>query len=136
MRAMMRAFIAVIVGVVVSPAVGRGQTPGLRPRLILQGENVGNEFWLAAPYILAVKIISATLDGSPEPIFEGGPKTLQLVRFVADVENVIKGELSDKRITFFFFVKVDQNPRYYLDPGKRYIVSLRHEGRRSARVDR
>ena len=102
---------------------------GLRPRLILQGERVGDEFWLEAPYILAVKIISATLDGSPEPIFEGGPKTLQLVRFVADVENVIKGELSDKRITFLFFVKLDQNPSYYLDPGKRYIVSLRREGK-------
>jgi hypothetical protein len=74
-------------------------------------------------------MISATLDGSPEPIFEGGPKTLQLVRFGADVENVIKGELSDKRITFFFFVKLDQNPSYYLDPGKRYIVSLLREGK-------
>jgi hypothetical protein len=95
----------------------------------LQGENVGDNFWLAAPYILAIKIISATPDRSPEPIFQGGPKTLQLIRFSADVENVIKGDISLKRITFFFFVKLDQNPNYYLDPGKRYIVSLRREGK-------
>jgi hypothetical protein len=50
------------------------------------------------------------------------------VRFVANIENTIKGDLPDKTVTFFFFAKVDQNPTYYLDPGKRYIVSLRSEG--------
>lgn len=102
--------------------------PELRPRLILQGEPTGDEFWLAAPYVLAVKVSRAEIQGSPEPIFRGGPKSLQLIRFTAAVDNVIKGELADKTVSFFFFVKLDQNPRYYLYPGKRYIVSLRREG--------
>jgi hypothetical protein len=88
---------------------------------------MGGEFWLAAPYVVAVKIISANLQGSPQPIFQGGPRTLQLIKFKADVDNVIKGDLQDKTITFFFFAKLDQKPSYYLDPGKRYIVSLRSE---------
>jgi hypothetical protein len=101
--------------------------PEVRPRLILQEEPVGKEFWLAAPYILVVKIVSASEQGSPEPIFRRGPKTLQLVKFDANVENLIKGDLP-RTITFFFFVKLDQKPRYYLDPGQRYVVSLRSEG--------
>jgi len=100
----------------------------LRPRLILQGEPVGDEFWLAAPYIAAVTIANSNLDGPAQPIFEGGPKTLQLMKFVANVDNVIKGDLRSKTITFYFFAKLDQNPNYYLYPGRRYIVSLRHEG--------
>ncbi len=107
---------------------GCRRAPELRPRLILQAEPVGEDFWLAAPYVLVVRIVRADLQGPLQPVFQGGPKTLQLVKFVADVENVIKGDLQDKRIGFFFFVKVDQNPRYYLDAGKRYIVSLRSEG--------
>ncbi len=107
---------------------GCRRAPELRPRLILQGDPVGEDFWLAAPYVLVVRIVSAGSQGHLEPVFQGGPKTLELVEFVAEVENAIKGELPDKKITFFFFVKVDQNPRYYLDPGKRYIVSLRREG--------
>ena len=108
--------------------IGCGRTPDLRPRLILQEERVGDDFWLSAPYVAAVKMISAELLGSPEPIFDGGPKTLRLIRFTANVENVIKGDLPNKKITFFFFAKLDQKPTYYLDPGKRYIVSLRREG--------
>lgn len=114
--------------IVLGSLAGCHRAPELRPRLILQGENVGNEFWLAAPYVAAVKIVHADLQGPPEPIFQGGPRTLQLVRFVANVENMIKGDLPTKTITFFFFAKLDQNPPYFLDPGKRYIVSLRNEG--------
>lgn len=99
----------------------------LVPRLILQTDPVGKEFWLAAPYILVVKVLGASEQGSPESIFDGGPKTLQLLKFDARVENLIRGELPTK-ITFFFFAKLDQKPRYYLDPGKRYVVSLRSEG--------
>ena len=113
---------------ILSCLTGCRRVPQLRPRLILQGEPVGNAFWLAAPYVLAVKIVRAELQGSREPIFQGGPRTLQLVKFTADVENRIKGDLPDKIITFFFFAKVDQNPDYYLHPGRRYIVSLRNEG--------
>lgn len=101
---------------------------GLRPRLVSHEEPIGDDFWLAAPYVLVVKIVSADMEGPREPIFQDGPRTLQLVKFTANVENTIKGGLPDKAIAFFFFTKVDQNPNYYLDPGKRYIVSLRSEG--------
>lgn len=107
---------------------GCRRAPELKPRLILQGEPVGNGFWLAAPYVAAVRIVRADLVGARESIFQGGPKVLQLIRFSANVENVIKGNLPEKTITFFFFVKTDQNPYYYLYPRKRYIVSLRNEG--------
>jgi hypothetical protein len=50
------------------------------------------------------------------------------VRFDVEVENNIKGGLSYGAASFFFFVKVDQNPDYMLFPGLRYIVSLRPEG--------
>ena len=50
------------------------RAPELRPRLILQGEPVGNEFLLAAPYVLAVRITDAKLRGEPEAIAPGGPK--------------------------------------------------------------
>ena len=107
---------------------GCRRAPELKPRLILQGEPVGNGFWLAAPHVAAVKIVRADLVGARESMFQGGPKVLQLIRFSANVENVIKGNLPEKTIAFFFFVKTDQNPYYYLYPGKRYIVSLRNEG--------
>jgi len=109
--------------------VGCHRPPALQPRLILPGEQVGQEFWLAAPYIVVARIVSAQLEGPREPIFEGGPEVLQLVRFTADVENTIKGDLPKERLTFFFFAKTDQSPYYYLYPGRRYIVSLRREGK-------
>jgi hypothetical protein len=118
----------VVAAILIASLTGCSPTRELTPRLILQGEPVGDEFWLAAPYIVAVRILHADLQGSLQPIFPGGPKSLQLVKFEATVDNVIKGDLSAKTITFFFFTKVDQKPTYYLDPGKRYIVSLRSEG--------
>jgi hypothetical protein len=114
--------------VILGCTAGCRRAPELRPRLILEGELVGKDFWLAAPHVVAVKIIHADLQGRREPIFRGGPRTLQLVKFTANVENVIKGDLPRKEIAFFFFAKVDQNPTYFLYPGKRYIVSLRSEG--------
>jgi hypothetical protein len=117
-----------IVAVIILSALAACRGTGLRPRLVLQGEPVGDDFWLAAPYILVVKIVRSELEGPREPIFNGGPRTLQLVKFTANVENTIKGDLPNNGVTFFFFAKVDQNPNYYLDPGKRYIVSLRSEG--------
>jgi hypothetical protein len=117
----------IIAVVVVVSSLTSCRTPGLSPRLILQTDPVGREFWLAAPYVLAVKIVSASQQGSPEPIFQGGPKTLQLLKFDASVENLIKGDLPGN-VTFFFFAKLDQKPSYFLEPGKRYIVSLRSEG--------
>jgi hypothetical protein len=99
----------------------------MQPRLILQGEPVGAEFWLAAPDILAVKVVSAQAEGPAIAAVPRGTRVLQLMKFTADIENVIKGNIRDKRIAFFFFAKLDQNPSYYLYPGKRYIVSLRGE---------
>ena len=107
---------------------GCHRAPDLSPRLILQGEPVGREFWLDAPSVLVVKILRADLEGSRRPIYPGGPKSLQLVKFIANVENALKGDLPVHTVSFFFFVNVDLKPRYYLDPGKRYIVSLRREG--------
>lgn len=103
------------------------RAPELRPRLILQGEPVGNEFLLAAPYVLAVRITDAKPRGGREAIAPGGPKVLQLVEFSANVENEIKGNLGKKQISFFFFAKADQTYTYFLRPGQRYIVSLREE---------
>ena len=114
--------------VVLSFLAGCTRAPDLIPRLILQGEPVGEDFWLAAPYVVVAKIVRADPQGPRQPAFRGGPKDLQLVKFVANVENVIKGELPDKTIGFFFFVNLGLKPRYYLDPGRRYIVSLRREG--------
>jgi hypothetical protein len=114
------------VGLIVAFASCR-TAPQLIPRLILQGEDVGGEFWLQAPYIAVVKVIRAGLEGPPQAIFRGGPKNLQPVRFDVNVENVIKGDLREGAISFIFIIKTDQNQDYYLRPGRRYIVSLRRE---------
>jgi hypothetical protein len=121
---MLRAVVAVMILITLAACRQRD----LRPRLVLQEEPIGDEFWLAAPYVLAVRIVSADMEGPRDTVFQGGPRTLQLVKFTANVENTIKGDLPKKAITFFFFTRVDQNPNYYLDPGKRYVVSLRSEG--------
>ncbi len=107
---------------------GCRRTPEMLPRLIRQGEPVGKEFWLAAPYLLVIKVTGSDLVGSLQPSFQGGPKILQLVKFSANVENAIKGNFHKGPITFFFFANIDQTPTYFLDRGKRYIVSLRSEG--------
>jgi hypothetical protein len=120
--------VAVVVAAALCVLSGCRRTPELRPRLILHGEPVGDDFWLDAPYIAAVKVLSVEPQGSLAPLFQGGPKTLQLVKFVVTVENVIKGNLPERTIAFFFFTKRDQNPEYVLYPGRRYITSLRKEG--------
>ncbi len=118
-----------VVAIIVLLAVaGCRRAPELTPRLILQGEPVGREFWLDAPYVLVAKVLRADLQGPRRPIYPSGPRSLQLVKFTASVENVIKGDLPDHTVSFFFFVNVDLKPSYSLDPGKRYIVSLRREG--------
>lgn len=75
--------IQLIVAAVVLSSLTGCRAPELRPRLILQGEPIGGDFWLEAPFVLVVKIVRADLHGPPESIFQGGPKTLQLVKFVA-----------------------------------------------------
>jgi hypothetical protein len=107
---------------------GCHRVPPLVPRLIAQGEPVGDDFWLAAPYILVVKIVDEEWEGGRQAIFPGGEKVLQLVKFTANVENSIQGNLPQKTITFYFFAKIDTSPYYLLNPGERYIISLRREG--------
>lgn len=102
--------------------------PNLTPRLILESEHVGRDSWLGAPYIAVVKIIHADLQGARQSLFQGGPKSLQLVRFDAQVENTIRGEFPSDTISFYFFAYLAQKHDYYLNPGKHYIVSLRSEG--------
>ncbi len=119
-------FVTVFLSIAFTEACHR--QPNLTPRLIIESEHVGRDFWLGAPYIAAVKIIHADLQGARQSLFQGGPKSLQLVKFEAQVENAIRGEFPSETISFYFFAYLDQKHEYYLSPGKRYIVSLRSEG--------
>jgi hypothetical protein len=108
--------------------IGCSREPDLKPRLILATERVGDDFWLAAPYVVVANIRSADLIGPRQPEYAGAPRTLQLVKFSADLENVIKGDIQPGAVVFYYFAKADQKDYYFLDPGKRYIISLRKEG--------
>jgi len=77
--------------------------------------------------VLVVKILKAELQGRPEPLEPKKKLVLQLVKFTAEVENVITGIQLDNVISFYFFLNPDQSPRYWLEPGKRYVVFLRDE---------
>jgi hypothetical protein len=105
---------------------GCRHAPELTPRLLGQAD-ARPGFWLDAPYVLVVTIARTEFQGSREPAFKGGPKTLQLVKFTANVENVLKGDLPDKTITFYYFANAVPSPGI-LDPGHRYVVSVRREG--------
>jgi hypothetical protein len=102
--------------------------PDLVPRLILEGEPVGRDFYLHAPYVAVVKITKSAIIGSPRPIFRGGPKDLTLVRYDGIVENAIRGRFPGPVTSFYFFSNAGQKHPYDLRPGERYIVSLRKEG--------
>jgi hypothetical protein len=102
--------------------------PDLVPRLILEGEPVGREFYLSAPYIAVVKITNQAAAGPRKAIVEGEPKDLVLVKYDAIVENTIRGKFPTPNISFYFFMYFGQKHFYNLNPGERYIVSLRTEG--------
>jgi len=98
------------------------------PRLILRGEHVGREFYLAAPYIAVVKITNFAFLSKLNGTSEHPPTGLALVRYDAVVENTIRGTFPTPSISFYFFMDFDQKPLYDFQPGERYIVSLRKDG--------
>ena len=102
--------------------------PDLVPRLILEGEPVGREFYLAAPYIAVVKITNFAFLSKLNGTSEHPPTGLALVRYDAVVENTIRGTLPTPSISFYFFLNFDQRHPYDFQPGERYIVSLRKDG--------
>jgi hypothetical protein len=102
--------------------------PELVPRLIIEGEPVGRDFYLSAPYIAVVKITKSDfLDNLKAKSKDGPPKGLALIRYDAIVENAIRGTFPTPSISFYFFANFDQPPRYDLRQGETYIVSLRTE---------
>jgi len=72
--------------------------PDLVPRLIIEGEPVGRDFYLSAPYIAVVKILKQTAVGPRKAIAEGEPKDFALVRYDAIVENTIRGKFPTPNI--------------------------------------
>jgi hypothetical protein len=102
--------------------------PDLVPRLILEGEPVGREFYLSAPYIAVVKIMNFAFVDTLKGDSEHPPKGLALVRYDAIVDNTIRGTFPTPSISFYFFLNFDQKHPYDFRPGERYIVSLRTEG--------
>ena len=98
------------------------------PRLILEGEPVGREFYLSAPYIAVVKITNFAFLSKLNGTSEHPPTGLALVRYDAVVENTIRGTFPTPSISFYFFMNFDQKHPYDFRPGVRYIVSLRKDG--------
>jgi len=96
--------------------------------LILEGEPVGREFYLSAPYIAVVKITNFAFVGTIKATSERPPTGLALVRYDAIVENTIRGNFPTPSISFYFFLNFDQKHWYDFHPGERYIVSLRKDG--------
>jgi hypothetical protein len=98
------------------------------PRLIIEGEPVGRDFYLSAPYIAVVKIAGFAFVGPLNATSKRPPTGLGLVRYDAIVENTIRGRFQTPSISFYFFMNFDQKHPYDFRPGERYIVSLRTEG--------
>jgi hypothetical protein len=101
--------------------------PDLVPRLILEGEPVGREFYLAAPYIAVVKITNFAFLSKLNGTSEHPPTGLALVRYDAVVENTIRGTFPTTSISFYFFMNFDQGHPYDFQPCEHYIVSLRKD---------
>jgi len=101
--------------------------PDLVPRLITEGEPVGRDFYLSAPYIAVVKIVNSTFIDTLKATSEHPPTGIALVRYDAIVENTIRGTFPTPSISFYFFMNFDQKHPYDFRPGVRYIASLRTE---------
>lgn len=104
------------------------QEPVLQPRVVPPRRGL-QDFWLSAPEVLVVKIVNFELKGPRRKFSSKGGVILQLINFNAEVENVLKGSGVGNNINFYFFAKPDQKQQQFLSPGKRYIVSLRKEGK-------
>ena len=94
----------------------------------MEGEPVGRDFYLAAPYIAVVKITNFAFVSTIKATAERPPTGLALVRYDAIVENTIRGTFPTPGISFYFFMNFDQKHPYDLRPGEHYIVSLRKDG--------
>jgi len=110
-----------------------GQSPQLRPRVIMPGEGVGSSFWLLAPKIAIVEVERAKWL-EPDLEMTPGKLMLRLVAVDARVENVIQGEIPEDLVRFYFFTNSltsdggYSTPRMWFEPGERYVVFLREDG--------
>jgi hypothetical protein len=108
------------------------QIPHLTPRVIMPGDSVGPSFWLLAPQIIVVSVKSANWLGPAIEITPPQRAVVRLVRVDGEVENIIQGELPKGPIQFYFFANTTSKDgyttiKYWLTPGRRYVVFLREE---------
>lgn len=96
--------------------------------MIVQGTAGGVQLGMDAPYVAVIRVLDAGPQGPRLPLDQHGPKTVQLVRCVANVENAIRGELKPGPITIYFFANLGPSPDYMFTPGERYITALRRDG--------
>jgi hypothetical protein len=102
--------------------------PDLVPRLILEGEPVGREFYLSAPYIAVVKITNFAFLTTLKATSERPPTGIALVRYDAIVENTIRGTLPTPSISFYFFMNFDQKHPYDLGRALHRVAQKRRRG--------
>jgi hypothetical protein len=121
------------IGLIFIQAILLGQTPQVLPRVLLPGEDVGSYFWLQSPIIAIVKVNNANWMGSEIQVTPADKLAVRLVRVIADVEYVIKGQIEKGTVQFYFFANTlsydgRRTVASWLDPGKRYIIFLRKDG--------
>ena len=105
------------------------QGPVLVPREFEQRElPTETSFWLSAPNIAVVKVLSNKPIGRLYRARSGQKPELQLFEISVEVENVLQGEDLGESTSFYFFRQRFTRGRYDFDPGERYIVFLRKDG--------
>lgn len=120
-------------GVLLVAAASWAQIPHLHPRVFLQGDAVGELFWVIAPDVAIVKIQTANWVGREIEITPPKKLVVRLVRVQAEVENSIRGNLGVGPVQFYFFTNRFSANGYHtvfswLEPGKRYAIFLRQDG--------
>ena len=115
------------------PALAGAGMPQLQPRIILPGEGLTGLFWSLAPNIAIVTITDARRAG-PDIEVTPGKFVVHLVQVNAQVENVLKGDLTPGTARFYFFTNSlianvgYTTPLSWFEPGYRYAVFLRDDG--------